>query len=125
MRRALKKTIAILLVAGLIVGGPAFAHTRMQAPAGAADHEIHAVQHYADLAVDTGTDECLQASPGANHGHDGLCDNCCTVCLGATVIPVIPVSVWAPAVAHETFFTRVYVLTAHVIPIEPGIPKSL
>ena len=125
MRRALKNVVAILLTVGLVVGGPAFAHPRMQAPAGAATHEIHAVQHYADLAIDPGADECAQASPGASHGHDGLCDRCCTACLSATVIPVVPASVWAPAVTHETFFTRIYILTAHIIPTEPGIPKSL
>src|SRR4051812_5153454 len=125
MRRALKKTVAILVAAGLIVGGPVFAHARTHASAEAAIHEIHAVEHYADLAIDPGADQCAKASPGASHAHDGLCDRCCTVCLGATLIPVVPASVWAPAITRESFFTRLYSLTAHIVPTEPDIPKPV
>jgi hypothetical protein len=125
MQRALKKVVAVLLAAGLIAGGPAFAHAPVQSPGGAATHESHAVPHYADLAIDPGTEECAQTAPSAPHNHDGLCDTCCTVCLGATLIPAVPASVWGPAVARDAFSTRDDILTAHFVLIEPGIPKPL
>ena len=126
MLRGLKKAAALLLMVGLILGGSPFSHARAHQSAAPASHEHHAVVHYADLAIDPATDECPQAAPSAPQQHDdGLCDKCCTACLGAALLPSAPTNLWAPVPTREAFSTRHAVLTAHVIPIEPGIPKRL
>jgi hypothetical protein len=122
MWRALQKMVAVLVAVGLTVSGPISSHARMGISGHATAHEIHAVPHYADLAIDPGEDECPHALPGTTH-DDGLCNKCCAACLGASVIPTVPVAVWGPSVARNILSTHDVILIARSVPTEPGIPK--
>jgi hypothetical protein len=122
MRRALQKTLVFLLAVGLTVSGPIFSHARMDTSGHTTAHEIHAVPHYADLAIDPGEDECPNAVPGTTH-DDGPCNKCCAACLGASLIPIVPVAVWGPSAVQIILSTHDDILIARFVPTEPGIPK--
>jgi len=125
MRSALRKMVVLFLAVGLAVSGPISSHARMNTSAHATTHEDHAVPHYADLAIDPG-EECPHAAPGTAHNHDdGLCDKCCAACVGASLLPTVPVAVWGLTLARDTFLTRDDILIARSVPTEPGIPKPL
>ena len=126
MPRALKRMIALLLAVGMTAGGATFSYAQMHVSADVAAHDVHAVMHYADLAVDPGEDDCLHAAPSSSHHHDdGLCGKCCAACIGAGLVPTIPANVWSPSVARGAFLTRHDTLTAYLAPTEPDIPKPL
>jgi hypothetical protein len=122
MRRALQKMVALLLAVGLIVSGPISSQACMADHV--TSHENHAVQHYADLAIDPGEGECSHAAPGTTR-DDGLCNKCCAACVGASLIPTVPVAVWGLSVARDTLLTRDDILIARPVPTEPGIPKPI
>jgi len=126
MRRAPRKIVAFLVAVGLTVSGPFASHARTSTSDHATTHEVQAVSHYADLAIDPGQDECPRAPPGTPQSHDdGLCNKCCAACMVASLIPAVPTVAWALLVARDTFLTRDDILVARAVPIEPGIPKPL
>jgi hypothetical protein len=125
MRRVLKKITVFLLAVGLTAAGATFSHAQ-NTSAGAAAHENHAVMHYADLAIDPTQDDCLHSAPGTTQSHDnGLCDKCCAACLGASLLPAVPVIVCGQTLARDTLSMRQDILIARSIPTEPDIPKPL
>ena len=126
MRHVLQKTLVLLLAVGLIASGPFASHARVNPTDHSTSHEVQAVSHYADLAIDPGQDECPRAPPGTPQSHDdGLCNKCCAACMVASLIPAVPTVAWALLVARDTFLTRDDILVARAVPIEPGIPKPL
>jgi hypothetical protein len=126
MQRVLQKMVAYLLTVGLIVSGPISSQACMGASDHATAHENHAVQQYADLAIDPAEDECSHAAPGTTHSHDdGLCNKCCAACVGASLIPTGPVALWGVSVVRDTLLTRDDILIARPVPTEPGIPKPV
>lgn len=126
MRHAFQKMVALLVAVGLTMSGPFASHARTGTSDHATTHEVQAVSHYADLAIDTGQDECSHASSGMPESHDdGLCNKCCAACMVASLIPAVPTTAWALLVARDTFLTRDDILVARPVPIEPGIPKPL
>ena len=125
MRRVLKRMTVFLLAVGLTAGGATFSHARSNTSAGAAAHETHVLLHYADLAIDPVQDECLHTA-GTTHSHDdGLCDKCCAACLGASLVPAVPVIVCGQSLARDTLSMRQDILIARPILIDPDIPKPL
>src|SRR6185437_14165568 len=121
-----KKMTVFLLAVGLIAGGATFSHARSDASAGAPAHEMHAVMHYADLAIDPAHDECLHPAPGTTHSHDNsLCDKCCAACLGASLLPAAPVIVCGQSLARDTLSMQQDILIARPIFTEPDIPKPV
>ena len=127
MRRAFQKMIAVFVAVGLTVSGPISSHARMSISAHATTHENQVVPHYADLAIDPGAADCPHALPGATHGHDdgGVCNKCCATCIGASLIPAVPVSVRGSSLARDTFLARDDTLIACPVLTDPGIPKRL
>ena len=126
MRRTLQQIMALLVAIGLTVSGPFASHARMATSDHATAHEVPAVSHYADLAIEPGQDECPHAASGNPQNHDdGLCNKCCAACMVASLIPAVPTAVWALVVARDPFLTRDDILVARPVPIEPGIPKRL
>ena len=127
MRRAFQKMVALLVAVGLTMSGPFASHARTSTSDHAITHEVQAVSHYADLAIDPAEDECSRATSGTTHqSHDdGLCNKCCTACMVASLIPTVPTVAWVLLVARDTFLTRHDILVARAVPIEPGIPKAL
>ena len=125
MRPALRKILVLVLSAGLTVSAPALSHARTGLSSVAASHKSHDLQSYADLAIEPG-DGCPHSASGPTHDQDeGLCKKCCAACLGASLIPTIPLAVWALSVARDTLLTRHDVLIARPVPTEPGIPKPI
>src|SRR5512138_1138719 len=91
MRPAVRKFLVLLLAVALAATTPVLSHARMAASHASASHEVHVVQHYADLSVDPDDEGCPHATPGGSHDQDNdLCKKCCSVCLGATLIPAAP-----------------------------------
>jgi hypothetical protein len=118
--------MALLVAAGLALSGPFASHARAAASDHTKAHDVAAVSHYADLAIDPGEDECPQAASGAPQSHDdGLCSKCCAACMVASLIPAVPATAWALLAARDTFLTRDDILVARAVPTEPGIPKRL
>ena len=125
MRLALRKILVVALSVGLAVSAPALSHAGMAPAAVPASHEMHDVPHYADLAVER-EDDCPHARHGgANHHDDGVCKKCCAACLGASLIPSLPVSVEIGSVSRSLTLMQAPILSACDIPTEPGIPKPL
>lgn len=126
MRRGLRKLLVVLLAVGLTAGGATFSHARQNLSAGAAAHDVHAVMHYADLAIDPAADDCHHLPPGSTPAPDGsLCDKCCAACLGASLVPALPVIVCVPSLACDTLSMRQDILTARSVPTDPDIPKPV
>ena len=126
MRHFLRKILVIALSVGLTASAPALSHAQPGHSGAAASHENHDVQHYADLAIEPGDDGSPHGASGPAHGqNDSLCKKCCAACLGASLIPTIPLAVWALSVARDTLLTRHDVLIARLVPTEPGIPKPI
>jgi hypothetical protein len=127
MRRAFQKMVALLIAVGLTVSGPFASHARISSTDHATSHEIQAVSHYGDLAIDPAEDECPRAASGTTEqSHDdGLCNKCCAACMVVSLIPAVPTTAWALLVARDTFLTRDDILVARAVPTEPGIPKRL
>ena len=127
MRVAVQKLLALVLAAGLVASGPVCSHAQMERCGAAISHETKDVPIYADLNVDPADDGSLQAELAADgpHHDGGLCKKCCAACLGASLIPTIPLAVWALSVARDTLLTRHDVLIARPVPTEPGIPKPI
>jgi hypothetical protein len=127
MRRALRKTLILLLAVGLSVSGPFASHARIAPTDHAISHDVEAVSHYADLAVDPAEDDCSHATSGTSQqSHDnGLCNKCCAACMVASLIPAVPTAVWVLLVGRDTFLMRDDILIARAVPTEPGIPKRL
>ena len=127
MRRAFQRMVVLFVAVGLTVSGPFASHARINSMDHATSHEIQAVSHYADLAIDPAEDEWPHATSGTTHqSHDdGLCNKCCAACMVASLIPAVPTAAWALLVARDTFLTRDDILVARAVPIEPGIPKPL
>ena len=123
MRRVLQKMLVFLIAVGLIVSGPISSHARTDKSANAMAHEVQAVQHYADLAIDPGEDECSHAASDATH-DGGLCNKCCAACVGVSLIPTVPVVVWGLSVMRDSFLVGHDILVARPVPTEPGIPKT-
>jgi hypothetical protein len=126
MRHVLRKILVFALSVGLTASAPALSHAQPGHSGAAASHENHDVQHYADLAIEPGDDGCPHSASGTTHDQDeGLCKKCCAACLGASLIPAIPLAVWALSVARDTLLTRHDILIARPVPTEPGIPKPI
>ena len=125
MCRALRKILAVALSVGLAVSAPAFSHAGMAHAADSSSHEMHDVLHYADLAIEPG-DDCPRARHGGvNHHDDGFCKKCCAACLGASLIPSLPLSVEIVSGSRSLTLVRAPILSARDIPTEPRIPKPL
>ena len=123
MRYILQKILVLALSVGLAASAPALSHARTVP---SASHEVHDVQHYADLSVEPGDAGCPHAAPTGTHGQDdNLCKKCCAACLGASLVPSLPFSVRILAEPSDLTATRDDLLVARVIPTEPGIPKPL
>jgi hypothetical protein len=124
MRRKLRKIVVFLLAVGLTVSAPALSHAQVGAFSGAAPHESHDVQHYADLSIEPGDEACPHSAPA--HDQDGgLCKKCCAACLGAILIPYAPEATSVADMPGELMTPRENTLVARAIPAEPGIPKPL
>jgi len=126
MRRTLRKILVLALSVGLTMSAPALSHARMALSAPTASHEMHDVQHYADLSVEPGDEGCPRATPAGTHDQDeGLCKKCCAACLGASLVPSLPISVEILSGPGEVTVARADMLIARDIPTEPGIPRPL
>ena len=128
MREAARKILVFVLSVGLAASTPVLSHAQPGHSGAAASRASHAVQNYADLAIDPGQDECPHAASGTTQqqsNDDGLCNKCCAVCMVASLIPAVPTTVWVPLVARDRFVTQADILIAHAVPTEPGIPKRL
>ena len=126
MRHVLRKILVIALSVGLTASAPALSHAQPGHSGAAASHEVHDVQHYADLSVEPGDEGCPYAAPGGTHDQDdSLCKKCCAACLGASLVPSLPVSVPRLLEPSDLTVARDNMLVARVIPTEPGIPKPL
>jgi hypothetical protein len=126
MRHVFRKILVIALSVGLTASAPALSHAQPGHSGAAASHENHDVQHYADLAIEPGDDGCPDGASGPAHGqNDSLRKKCCAACLGASLIPTIPLAVRVLSVARDTLLTCHDVLIARPVPTEPGIPKPI
>lgn len=131
MRRLLRKIAILVISAGLALSGAtSHSHAKMSsARAGAVTLlEIHHVQHYADLAIEAGDQDCPQAdadSPMQHQHDDGMCKKCCAACMSASLIPNAPFPILILSENRETFSVNRGALVAHTVPTEPGIPKPL
>src|SRR5216683_530481 len=123
MRRTLKKIAACLIAVGLTVSGPISSHARISAPDHATAHEDASVQHYGDLAIEPGEDDCPHAVPGSLGHDDGPCNKCCAACGGVSLTPTLLTTVWEASFARNIFLMRHATLVAHPVPTEPDIPK--
>jgi hypothetical protein len=126
MRQALRKILVLALSVGLTASAPALSHAQPGHSGVAASHESHDLQSYADLAIEPGDDGCPHSASGPTHDQDeSLCKKCCAACLGASLIPTMPLAEWALPVARDKLLTRHDVLIACPAPTEPGIPKPI
>jgi hypothetical protein len=126
MRHVLLRILVLVLSVGLAASAPALSHTRTIPSAAPASHEVHDVQHYADLSVEPGEEGCPHATPGGTQDQDdSLCKKCCAACLGASLVPSLPVSVRLFSEPSDLTVAPDDMLVARVIPTEPGIPKPL
>src|SRR5262245_53378076 len=125
MRHALKTLLTFILTAGLVVSGPVCSHARADVSGGKPQHESIAVPHYADLAIDPGDEECrhLSGAPAHTANHDGLCQKCCTACIGAGVTTAAPSVIGQEQLARDLVLAPAETLIARAVPIDPGIPK--
>ena len=126
MRGVLHKLLAFVLVAGLIVAGPACSHAQMDPCGSPTSHEGQGVQHYADLSVDPGDEASSDETAGVVHHHDddGICKKCCATCVGASLMPTTPVAVVALTASQQMAQVLPGSLAARSVLIEPGIPKG-
>ena len=126
MRGVLHKLLAFILVAGLIVAGPACSHAQMDPCGSPTSHEGQGVQHYADLSVDPGDEASSDETAGVVHHHDddGICKKCCATCVGASLMPTTPVAVVALTASQQMAQVLPGSLAARSVLIEPGIPKG-
>jgi hypothetical protein len=125
MRRALYEILVLLLSVGLTVSVPVLSHARMASSNGAAAHDHQVVQHYADLAIDPGDEDCRHATPEGLHHQDDVCKKCCSACLSVSLIPTLPAAAVIPSGVRDILFMLDEALVARTVPTEPGIPKSL
>jgi len=104
---------------------PALSHARMAPSSVAASHEVHAVEHYADLSIEPGDVGGSHAAVpgGMHHDDDGLCNKCCSACLGASLIPTTPMVAVILSGPYKVLFTGDEALVERPVPTEPGIPK--
>jgi hypothetical protein len=125
MRGVLHKLLAFILVAGLIVAGPACSHAQMDPCGSPTSHQGQGVQHYADLNVDPEASSDATAS-GVVHHHDddAICKKCCAICVGASLTPTAPVAVVALTASQQMAQVLPGSLAAHSVSIDPGIPKG-
>ena len=126
MRGVLHKLLAFVLVAGLIVAGPACSHAQMDPCGSPTSHEGQGAQHYADLSVDPGDEASSDETAGVVHHHDddGICKKCCATCVGASLMPTTPVAVVALTASQQMAQVLPGSLAARSVLIEPGIPKG-
>jgi hypothetical protein len=126
MRGVLHKLLAFILVAGLIVAGPACSHAQMDPCGSPTSHEGQGAQHYADLSVDPGDEASSDETAGVVHHHDddGICKKCCATCVGASLMPTTPVAVVALTASQQMAQVLPGSLAARSVLIEPGIPKG-
>ena len=130
--RLLFRKIAILVIAsGLALSG-ATSHANAKMSSAGTDtaslHELHHVQHYADLAIEPGEPDCSHATANTpmQHSHyDGLCKKCCAACTSASLIPDAPLPMLMRTHKRESYTVTRTALVAHTVPTDPGIPKSL
>src|SRR5262245_6139255 len=126
MWHSLKKFLVALLAVALAASTPVLSHARMATSHATASHELHVVQHYADLAVEPADDGCPHGSPPGTQDQDNaVCKKCCAACLGASLVPCSPVSVQVLSERSDLTAARAHILAERDIPTEPGIPKSL
>jgi hypothetical protein len=131
MRRLLCKIAILVISAGLALNGAASHSHAMMSSAGAGTaslHEDHAVEHYADLIIEAGGDDCPQAAADSptQHSHDdGLCKQCCVTCVSASLIPNTPFPILLLSETRATFPMDRSALVAHPVPTDPAIPKTL
>jgi hypothetical protein len=131
MRLFLHKIAVLVVAAGLALSG-ATSHSHAGMTSSSEDtsslHEMHQIQHYADLAIDASEDVCLHMAGDApsQHQHDdGLCKKCCAACTTASLIPDAPFPVLVLSQTRETYAMTRIALVAHAVPTDPGIPKSV
>lgn len=126
MRGVLQKLLVFVLAMGLIIAGPACPHAQVDPCGSAASHEASAVQHYADLNVDPADEASSnEITPAAHHHNDDLCKKCCSACVGASLLPVVPLAVTTSPASQQIAQGLSASLAARSVPTEPGIPKSL
>jgi hypothetical protein len=131
MRRLLRK-IAIFVIAAGVASSGATPHSQATISSAGADaaalHETHSVQRYADLAIEAGDDDSLPAavhSPTRHSHDDGLCKQCCSACVSASLVPDAPFPILILSETRGTYSTTLGALVAHSVPTDPGIPKPL
>ena len=131
MRRLLRKIAILVISAGLALSGAASHSHAMMSSAGTGTvslHEVHVVEHYADLVIEAGGDDCPEAATDSptRHSHDdGLCKKCCAACTSASLIPNSPSPILMLSGTRKSFSMQRSVLVAHLVPTDPGIPKTL
>jgi hypothetical protein len=131
MRLMLRKITILVIAAALASSGAAsFAHAKISLAGTDRPllHESHPVEHYADIAIEPGEQDCLHsiADAPSQHSHnDGLCKKCCAACAPASLIPSAPFPILALSEARGTFLVSRNTLVAHTVPTDPGIPKPL
>ena len=128
MRRFWHKLTVLVLAVGLTLGGgllPSNAENKTSAQM--SSHEVHTVQHYADLAIEAGDDDCPHHGLGTtlHSDDDGLCKKCCASCFNASLIPNAPATMTQAVVMREMFFPHTKSLVGRSVPTEPDIPKPL
>ena len=126
MRLALQKLLALVLAAGLLIGGPAYAHAQVEPCHSTASYGANETTNYADLRIDPADDASLQSEgpAGIPHHDDGLCKTCCTTCIGANLPATTLVLMTLAAVGQMTPALD-DTLAARAVPTEPGIPRPL
>ena len=131
MRLLFRKLTIFVVAAGLALSG-ATSHagaTMMLDGAGTPSmHEMHQVQHYADLAIEPGEQDCPHMAadiPMKHQTDDGLCKKCCAACTSVSLIPTSPFPILILSEKRETYSVSFTTLVAHRVPTDTGIPKPL
>lgn len=115
--------VRVLTIAAALVASGSTLRAQMTAPAsGAATHEMHHVERYADLAIEPAQD-CDHAMPAQNSSGKASCDDCCSACLTATMIASAPVQLVLNVARGEVLSLTRTTLIGRTVPIDPGIPK--
>ena len=126
MRGVLQKLLAFVLAIGLIIAGPACPHAQVYPCGSSVSHDANVVQNYADLNVDPGDEASSdEIAPAAHHHNDDLCKKCCSACVGASLLPVVPLAEATRTASQQIAQVLSASLAARSVPTEPGIPKSL
>jgi hypothetical protein len=130
MQLFLRKIAVFLIAAGLTFSGAtSHAHAAISSAAEDASlHEVHQIQHYADLATDADDADCAHATTDSPvpHSHDGgLCTKCCAACTSVSLIPNALLPILLLALKHEPYAVVRTALVAHTVPTAPGVPKPL